>query len=72
MGQKAQARDHKDFRKLEAALVKTCTPQCLRKERLFELETELCMTKCYDLGYIYTRVGLAELNSFAFENNIQS
>lgn len=72
MGQKATSQQQKDFRKLESALVKTCTFQCLRKERMYESESELCMTKCYDLGYIYARVGLAELNQFAFENNIKS
>ena len=63
---------HKDFRKLETALVKTCTNQCLRRERSYEAESEMCMAKCYDSVWIYTRVGLSELNSFAAENNLNS
>ncbi len=66
------SQDKKDFRKLEAELIKMCTNQCLRKERHYEIETELCSSKCFDLAYIYTRVGLAELNSFAYDNNIKS
>ena len=29
------------------------------------------MTKCYDLAYIYTKMGLVELNNFADENNLK-
>ena len=62
----------KDFRKLEASLVKMCTFQCLRRERAFEAESEMCMAKCFDVGYIYMRIGIAELNSFSYENRIES
>ena len=49
-----------------------CTYQCLRKERAFEAESEMCMAKCFDLGYIYMRIGIAEINAFAYENRIES
>ena len=64
--------NEKDFRKLESTLIKMCTPQCLRKERSFESETELCMTKCFDYGFIYMRIGLAEINEFTYERQIKS
>ena len=49
-----------------------CSFQCLRRERAYEAESEMCMAKCYDLGYIYTRIGIAELNAFIYENKIDS
>ena len=63
---------HKDFRKLEATMVKMCIDQCLKKERNFHMDSELCLTKCYDTAFIYVRAGLNELNQFAYENNINS
>lgn len=66
-----QELDKKDFKKLECELIKMCTDQCLRRERIYESESQLCNAKCYDLGYIYLRIGLAELNSFAYDNNIK-
>ena len=62
----------KDFRKFEVELIKMCTNQCLKKERHYDTEHELCMTKCFDLAFIYTRIGLAELNALAYESNIQT
>lgn len=64
------AQHSKDFRKLESELVKVCAKQCLRKERNYASENEFCMTKCYDLAYIYTKIGLNELNNFAAEHNL--
>ena len=49
-----------------------CSKHCLRRDMHYEQHTEFCMTKCYDIGYIYTRLGLAELTSFTFENNIRT
>ncbi len=60
----------KDFRKLESELVKVCVKQCLRKECHYHNEADLCMTKCYDLAYIYAKIGLHELNAFSQENNL--
>ena len=70
MGSKADSQQQKDFRKLESTIVKTCTFHCLRRERAYEAESEMCMAKCFDLAYIYTRIGLAEINAFAYENRI--
>ena len=67
-GTKTTNEHRKDFQKLEAELVKSCSYQCLRKERHYAQEQELCMTKCYDLAYIYTKMGMNELNNFAVEN----
>ncbi len=64
------AQHSKDFRKLQTELVKTCAKQCLRKERNYASESEFCMTKCFDLAYIYTKIGLIELNNFAAENQL--
>ena len=47
-----------------------CAKQCLRKDRHYAADNEMCMTKCYDLVYIYTKLGLNELNNFADENNL--
>jgi len=53
-------------------MVDICLPQCLKKERNYMVDSELCLTKCYDLAFIYTRVGMSELNQFAYENNLVS
>ena len=58
MSSKVTSQQAKDFRKLESSIVKVCANQCLRKEKFYGGESELCMAKCYDLAYIYTRVGL--------------
>ena len=47
-----------------------CTHQCLRKEKNYASDTEFCLAKCFDTAYIYMRVGLNEINQFAYENNI--
>ena len=51
-------------------MLKMCAFQCLRKERVYEAESEMCMAKCFDAGFIYMRVGIAEINSFTYENAI--
>lgn len=51
-------------------MIKMCTYQCLRKERNYNNDSELCMTKCFDLAYIYTKVGINELENFAVENRL--
>ena len=66
------SQQEKDFRKLEASIIKMCTKQCLRREMHFETHSEFCMAKCYDLSYIYVRTGIAELTAFTFENSIKS
>ena len=58
----ATPRQQKDFRKLESALIKGCTNQCMRRDRHYDTESEMCMAKCFDLAFIYTRIGLTELN----------
>ena len=60
----------KDFQKLESAMVKSCAYQCLRKERHYNQDSEVCMAKCYDLLYIYTKIGMNELNNFTVENSL--
>ena len=72
MKQKPSGEQQKDFRKLESELIKTCAKQCLRREMHFEQHSEFCMTKCYDLGFIYTRLGIVELHEFTQENSIRS
>ena len=69
---KATGQQQKDFRKLEATLIKVCTEQCLRREMHFEAHSEFCMAKCYDMSYIYMRTGIAELTAFTYEHNIKS
>ena len=72
-GQKrAENQHHKDLRRLESAMVSTCVAQVLKKERNYHSDSELWLTKCYDTAFIYARVGLNELNQFAYENNITS
>ena len=40
-----------------------CRKQCLKKERQFMADqAEICIVKCYDLGFVYMRQGLHELN----------
>ena len=29
------------------------------------------MAKCFDLAYIYTKLGVAEINMFSYENQLQ-
>ena len=53
-------------------MVSTCVAQVLKKERNYHSDSELWLTKCYDTAFIYARVGLNELNQFAYENNITS
>ena len=65
------AQHSKDFRKLQSELVKVCTSQCLRQERAYQTDNEYCMAKCFDLAYIYTKVGCAEINLFSYENQLQ-
>lgn len=64
-GAPTTAEHKKDFQKLEAEMIKSCTYQCLRKERHYAQDSEICMTKCFDLAYIYTKLGLNELENFA-------
>ena len=66
------SQQQKDFRKLEASIIKMCTKQCLRREMHYESHTEFCMAKCYDLSYIYVRTGIAELTEFVVENQIKT
>eukprot|EP00347_Sterkiella_histriomuscorum_P007080 403350329 len=70
LGNKADGQQQKDLRRLESYLVKSCIAQCLKKERNYHCDSELCLTKCYDTAFIYMRVGLNEINQFAYENNI--
>ena len=38
----------------------------------YETHSEFCMAKCFDIGYIYLRTGIAELTAFTYEHNIKS
>ena len=69
---KADAQHEKDLKRLESALVQACVPHCQRKERNFHSDSELCLAKCYDTSYYYARVGLNELNQFAYEHKLGS
>lgn len=53
-------------------MVNMCLLHCQRKERNYHSDAELCITKCFDTAFIFTRVGLNELNQFAYENNIST
>ena len=44
----------------------------MKRERHFHKDTELCQAKCYDIAWVYTRVGINEINQFVNENNITS
>jgi len=72
MGNQATPQQQKDFRTLEQSLVAHCANQCLKRERTFHKDSEMCQAKCYDIAFIYTRVGLNEINQFAYENNIRT
>ena len=47
-----------------------CVKKCLRREKNYVVDSELCLTKCFDLAFIYIRVGLSEINEFKEENRI--
>ena len=52
----------KDFRVLEQNVIDICQNQCLKRERTFHKESEMCQAKCYDTAMVYHRVGLNEIN----------
>ena len=52
----------KDFRVLEQTLGDICARQCLRRERDYHSDSEMCQGKCLDIAFIYARAGLNEIN----------
>ena len=72
MTQGPTPQQQKDFRKFEQYSITMCLDHCQKKERNYTAEFEICLSKCFDTAFIYTRVGLNELNQFAYENKIQS
>jgi hypothetical protein len=56
---------------LENTMAQMCVNQCWKRERNYHYDNEICMGKCLDLAFIYTRVGLSEINQFASENDIR-
>ena len=39
-----------------------CTKQCAKRERLFHKDSDMCHAKCYDVAFLYARVGVNEIN----------
>ena len=71
-GSQATPQQQKDYRVLMQTLGETCVKKCnLKRERDYHVDMELCQAKCYDISFIYTRVGLNEINEFTTENNIR-
>ena len=68
----ASAEQMKDYRLYQQSMVNSCAQLCLKRERNFHKDSELCQAKCYDLAIIYSRVGLNEINQFSYENNIRT
>ena len=72
LGNQSTPQQEKDYRMLMQTLGEACTSKCsMKRERDYHIDMELCQAKCYDLAFIYTRVGLNEINEFANENNIR-
>ncbi|CAI2386513.1 unnamed protein product [Moneuplotes crassus] len=60
----------KDSKLLLKSFMSVCTPQCLRREKNYVSESELCMAKCYDLALRYYMTGFDEVDQVLRENNI--
>ena len=62
LGSKAKPGDEQDLKLLVRSLLDVCTFQWLRREKLYVTESELWMTKWYDLALNYYKVGLQEID----------